>query len=42
MTVEAAAYMSVHTPRHSAVARGMSRRGFLDSSAALAIMSKPT
>jgi hypothetical protein len=32
----------VHMPRHSAVARGMSRRGLRASSAPLAIMSKPT
>jgi hypothetical protein len=42
MTVEAAAYSSVHMPRHSAVASGMSRRGLRASSAPLAIMSKPT
>jgi hypothetical protein len=32
----------VHRPRHSPVAMGMSRLGFFASSAAFAIMSKPT
>jgi hypothetical protein len=42
MTVEAAAYSIVHKPRQNAVARATSRLGFLASSAAFAIMSKPT